>query len=58
MSVSNGGIKMEGKEYNDWEQFGNRVKNARNSIGMTVEKLAEKSNRTENFIQRIECKNI
>ena len=54
MSVSNGGIKMEGKEYNDWEQFGNRVKNARNSIGMTVEKLAEKSNRTENFIQRIE----
>lgn len=45
---------MEGKEYNDWEQFGNRVKNARNSIGMTVEKLADKSNRTENFIQRNE----
>lgn len=45
---------MEGKEYNDWEQFGNRVKNARNSIGMTVENLADKSNRTENFIQRIE----
>ena len=20
------GIKMEGKEFNDWEQFGNRVK--------------------------------
>ena len=47
-------MKMEGKEYNDWEQFGNRVKNARNSIGMTVEKLADKSNRTENFIQRNE----
>lgn len=45
---------MEGKEYTDWENFGIRVKNTRNSRGMTVEKLAEKSNRTENFIQRIE----
>ena len=45
---------MEGKEYNDWFNFGIRLKNARNRIGMTVEKLAEKSNRTENFIMRIE----
>lgn len=45
---------MEGKEYNDWKNFGIRVKNSRNSIGMTVEKLAEKSNRTENFIFKIE----
>ena len=45
---------MEGKEYDNWKEFGARVKNARNSIGMTVEKLAEKSNRTENFVQRIE----
>lgn len=45
---------MIGKEYDDWENFGLRVKNSRNSIGMTVEKLAEKSDRTENFIQRIE----
>ena len=45
---------MEGKEYNDWRNFGIRVKNSRNSIGMTVEKLAEKSGRTENFIFRIE----
>lgn len=45
---------MNGKEYNDWENFGIRVKNSRNSIGMTVEKLAEKSDRTENFINRIE----
>lgn len=45
---------MEGKEYNDWKNFGIRVKNSRNSIGMTVEKLAEKSERTENFIFRIE----
>jgi len=45
---------MEGKEYNDWTNLGIRVKNARNSIGMTIEKLAEKTHRTENFIQRIE----
>lgn len=46
---------MEGKEYNDWKNFGTRVKNSRNSIGMSVEKLAEKSNRTDNFIFRIEA---
>lgn len=45
---------MDGKEYNDWNNFGIRVKNARNSLGMTVEKVAEKTNRTENFISRIE----
>lgn len=45
---------MNGKEYNDWKNFGIRVKNTRNSLGMTVEKLAEKSERTENFINRIE----
>lgn len=45
---------MIGKEYNDWENFGIRVKNSRNSIGMTAEKLAEKSDRTENFVTRIE----
>lgn len=45
---------MNGKEYVDWENFGIRVKNSRNSIGMTVEALAEKSDRTENFINRIE----
>lgn len=47
-------LKMDGKEYNDWNNFGIRVKNARNSLGMTVEKVAEKTNRTENFITRIE----
>lgn len=45
---------MDGKEYNDWNNFGIRVKNARNSIGMTIEEVAEKTNRTENFIARIE----
>lgn len=44
---------MDGKEYNDWKNFGIRVKNARNSIGMTIETLAEKSHRTEKFILRI-----
>ncbi len=45
---------MDGKEFSDWKNFGIRVKNARNSTGMTVETLAEKSHRTENFILRIE----
>ncbi len=45
---------MNGNEYKDWKNFGIRVKNARNSIGLTVEKLAEKSDRTENYINRIE----
>ncbi len=53
MSIGKGG-NMEGKEFTDWEGFGIRLKNARNSIGMTVEQLAEKSHRTENFILRIE----
>ena len=45
---------MNGKEYNDWRNFGIRVKNSRNSLGMTVEKLAEKSDRPENYVSRIE----
>ena len=45
---------VEGKEYKDWENFGIRLKNARKSIGMTLEVLAEKTHRTENFISRIE----
>ena len=45
---------VEGKEYKDWENFGIRLKNARMSIGMTLEVLAEKTHRTENFISRIE----
>ena len=46
---------MESKEYKDWRNFGIRVKNARNSIGMTTEQLAEKSNRSENYIFRVEA---
>lgn len=46
---------MEGKEYTDWLNFGIRLRNARNSIGMTLETLAEKSNRTVNFISRVEA---
>lgn len=45
---------MEAKEYKDWRNFGIRVKNARTSIGMTTEQLAEKSNRSENYIFRLE----
>ena len=45
---------MNGKEYTDWKGFGDRLKYSRKSIGMTVEKLADKVDRTENFINRIE----
>lgn len=45
---------MSHKEYTDWSGFGDRVKSARQSIGMTVEKFADKTYRTENFINRIE----
>ena len=48
---------MESKEYKDWRNFGIRVKNARNSIGMTTEQLAEKSNRSENYIINCRLKN-
>lgn len=45
---------MSHKEYTDWRGFGDRVKSARQGIGMTVEKFADKTYRTENFINRIE----
>ena len=38
---------MNGKEYNDWEKFGIRVKDSRNSIGMTIEKLANETLTTD-----------
>lgn len=45
---------MNGNEYTDWKGFGSRLKYSRKSIGMTVEKLADKVDRSENFINRIE----
>ena len=45
---------MERREYTDWVGFGNRVRNARMGIGMTVEMLANKTFRSENFINQIE----
>lgn len=45
---------MNAKEYADWKGFGSRLKYSRKSIGMTVEKLADKVDRSENFINRIE----
>lgn len=41
-------------EYNDWNGFGKRVKENRKSLGLTVENLAEMTDRTENFINRLE----
>lgn len=41
-------------EYSDWNGFGKRVKENRKSLGLTVENLAEMTDRTENFINRLE----
>ena len=41
-------------EYKDWKGFGARVRKARESIGMTREKLADMINRTENYILSLE----
>ena len=41
-------------EYDDWAGFGNRVKVSRKQIGLTVEKLADSVDRTENYINRLE----
>ncbi len=41
-------------EYQDWKNFGARVKDSRKQIGMTKEKFAECINRTENFVSEIE----
>ncbi len=41
-------------EYQDWKNFGARVKNSRKQIGMTKERFAEEINRTENFVSEIE----
>ena len=49
-----GGVNMNDDDFIDKITFGVRVKNARNSIGMTIQKLAEKSDKSVNFISRIE----
>lgn len=41
-------------EYNDWKNFGLRVKKYREQIGMTKEKFAEGINRSDNFVSQLE----
>ena len=41
-------------EYQDWKNFGSRIKNSRKQIGMTKEKFAEAINRSENFVTEVE----
>ncbi len=45
---------MYRNEFEDWIGFGNRVKISRKQMGLTVEKLAECVDRTENYINRLE----
>ncbi len=47
-------FKKNKYEYTDWENFGKRVRENRKSLGLTVEKLADIIDRSENFINRIE----
>ena len=41
-------------EYQDWKNFGCRVKAYREQIGMTKEKFAEGINRSENYVSELE----
>lgn len=41
-------------EYQDWKNFGSRVKKYREQIGMTKEKFAETINRSENYVSELE----
>lgn len=41
-------------DFNDWVGFGSRVKSNRKSIGLTLEKLAEMTDITVNFLISIE----
>lgn len=41
-------------EYKNWKDFGARVRKARESIGLSREKLADMINRTENYTLSLE----
>lgn len=41
-------------EYQDWKNFGARVKRCREQINMSKEKFAELINRSENYISELE----
>lgn len=46
--------KIYKKEYTDWKGFGARVKNGRESIGLTREKFSEMIDRSENYVLSLE----
>lgn len=41
-------------EYQDWKEFGKRVKEFRKQIGMTKEKFSNEINRSENYVSELE----
>lgn len=41
--------RLDKKEYTDWKGFGERIKNSRESLGLTREKFSEMIDRTENY---------
>ena len=46
--------RVDRYEYNNWKEFGARVKKYKNQIGLTTEKFAEMINRTENYVNELE----
>ena len=46
--------RTDKKEYKDWKGFGERTKKARESIGLTREKMSEMIDRTENYVLSLE----
>lgn len=46
--------RADKKEYKDWKGFGERTRNARESIGLTREKMSEMIDRTENYVLSLE----
>lgn len=46
--------RVDRYEYEDWKDFGDRVKKYREQINMTKERFAEEINRSENFVAELE----
>lgn len=46
--------RVDKNEYKDWKGFGERTRQARESIGLTREKFSEMIDRTENYLLSLE----
>ena len=46
--------RVDRYEYTDWKGFGKRVADSRKQIGLSKEKFAEMTNRSENYISELQ----